>query len=60
MAVAVLVSALSAYLTHLLWVLRVSMMVHATAEQILVAVFGTIFVPLGMVHGYMLWLGYMV
>lgn len=51
-----LLSAVAAYITHLVWIVQMlASDAGMTAGKVLLSVFGTLFFPLGILHGYVIW-----
>lgn len=48
---------IASYLTHIFWVFGLAMSeASINAMQVVVAIFGTIIPPLGLIHGFYLWI----
>lgn len=51
-----LISLVAAYVTHLVWIVQMlASDAGMTAGKVLLSVFGTLFFPLGILHGYVIW-----
>lgn len=49
-------SCIGAFITHAWWIITLCMSGAAlTGGQIVIAIFGTVFPPLGVLHGFWLW-----
>lgn len=47
----------AAWITHVVWCIN-ALAAGAYASQIALMVIGTIFFPVGIIHGFMIWFGY--
>jgi hypothetical protein len=54
-AVAFFVAALSAYVTHVVWAIKLLMIGTAPAGQLVLCVLGTVIPPIGSIHGLIIW-----
>lgn len=52
-------SAVAAWITHVIWIIRIFARPEFTATlgNILLGIFGVCVPPVGMIHGFMIWIG---
>lgn len=58
LAVCVIISFPLAWITHIIWIIKaLASEAGATAGQMVLGALGAFMPPIGIVHGYMIWLG---
>lgn len=55
--VGVILTTIAAYITHLIWTIKLLGGTTAVVTHIVLGVLGLLFPPIGVVHGIMLWFG---